>query len=92
MVYEASTECPGADEFILRWAAAHRPAIAASVVAFIVSALAGMFGGKASFAHGLATTSLAFVPGHLGQALNWLPDTRIENGAEELEECWNAVA
>jgi len=48
-------------------------AIAAGVVAFIVSALAGMFGGKASFAHGLAATSLAFVPGYLGQALSWLP-------------------
>lgn len=48
-------------------------AIAAGVVAFIVSALAGMFGGKASFARGLAATSLAFVPGYLGQALSWLP-------------------
>lgn len=48
-------------------------AIAAGVVAFIVSALAGAFGGKRSFAHGLAATSLAFVPGYLGQALNWLP-------------------
>jgi hypothetical protein len=47
--------------------------VAAGVVAFIVSALAGMFGGKASFARGLAATSLAFVPGYLGQALNWLP-------------------
>ena len=48
-------------------------AIAAGVVAFVVSALAGMFGGKASFARGLAATSLAFVPGYLGQVLNWLP-------------------
>ncbi len=48
-------------------------AIAAGLVAFIVSALAGMFDGKASFARGLAATSLAFVPGYLGQALNWLP-------------------
>lgn len=48
-------------------------AIAAGVVALIVSALAGMFGGKSSFARGLAATSLAFVPGYLGQALNWLP-------------------
>lgn len=48
-------------------------AIAAGMVAFIVSALAGMFDGKASFARGLAATSLAFVPGYLGQALNWLP-------------------
>ena len=48
-------------------------AIAAGVVAFIVSALAGMFGGRNSFARGLAATSLAFVPGYIGQALNWLP-------------------
>ncbi len=48
-------------------------AIAAGVVAFIVSALAGKFGGKNSFAHGLAATSFAFVPGYLGQALNWVP-------------------
>ena len=48
-------------------------AIAAGAVAFVVSALAGMFGGKASFARGLAATSLAFVPGYLGQALSWLP-------------------
>lgn len=48
-------------------------AVAAGVVAFVVSALAGMFGGKSSFARGLAATSLAFVPGYLGQALNWLP-------------------
>lgn len=48
-------------------------AIAAGVVAFIVSAMAGMFGGKSSFALGLAATSLAFVPGYLGQALRWLP-------------------
>lgn len=48
-------------------------AIAAGIVAFIVSALAGMFGGKSSFAHGLAATSLAFVPGYLGQVLGWLP-------------------
>tara|TARA_R110000782_G_scaffold100645_4_gene186821 strand:- start:558 stop:1622 length:1065 start_codon:yes stop_codon:yes gene_type:complete len=48
-------------------------AISAGMVAFIVSALAGMFDGKASFARGLAATSLAFVPGYLGQALNWLP-------------------
>lgn len=48
-------------------------AIAAAVVAFVVSALAGMFGGKSSFARGLAATSLAFVPSYLGQALRWLP-------------------
>jgi hypothetical protein len=48
-------------------------AIAAALVAFIVSWLAGAFGGKRSFAHGLAATSLAFVPGYLGQALVPLP-------------------
>lgn len=48
-------------------------AIAAGIVAFIVSMLAGVFGGKRSFALGLAATSLAFVPGYLGQALRWLP-------------------
>ncbi|HUG98144.1 MAG TPA: Yip1 family protein [Gammaproteobacteria bacterium] len=48
-------------------------AIAAGIFAFIVSALAGMFGGKSSFAHGLAATSLAFVPGYIGQVLGWLP-------------------
>lgn len=48
-------------------------AIAAGIVAFIVSVLAGVFGGKSSFAHGLAATSLAFVPGYLGQVLGWLP-------------------
>jgi hypothetical protein len=48
-------------------------AIAAGIVAFIFSALAGTFGGKSSFALGLAATTLAFVPGYLGQALSWLP-------------------
>jgi hypothetical protein len=48
-------------------------AVAAVVVALIVSVLAGLFGGKGNFAHGLAATSLAFVPGYLGQALGWLP-------------------
>ena len=47
--------------------------IAAGIVAFIVSALAGAFGGKSSFALGLAAISLAFVPGYIGQALTWLP-------------------
>ncbi len=47
--------------------------IAAGVVAFIFSALAGVFGGSSSFALGLAATSLAFVPGYVGQALSWLP-------------------
>ena len=48
-------------------------AIAAGVVAFIVSTLAGMFGGNRSFARGLAATTLAFVPGYIAQVLNWLP-------------------
>lgn len=48
-------------------------AIAAAIVAFVVSALAGMFGGRNDFALGLAATTLAFVPGYLGQALRWLP-------------------
>jgi len=48
-------------------------AIAAAVVAFVVSALAGAFGGKNSFALGLAATTLAFIPGYLGQAVTWLP-------------------
>ena len=48
-------------------------ALAAALVAFILSWLAGAFGGKRSFAHGLAATSLAFVPGYLGQALVPLP-------------------
>jgi hypothetical protein len=48
-------------------------AIVAAVVAFIVSALAGAFGGKNSFALGLAATTFAFIPGYLGQAVTWLP-------------------
>lgn len=48
-------------------------AIAAVIVAFIFSALAGPFGGKRSFALGLAATTLAFVPGYVGQALAGLP-------------------
>ncbi len=48
-------------------------AIAAAGVALVVSALAGAFGGKNSFARGLAATTFAFIPGYLGQALVWLP-------------------
>ncbi len=48
-------------------------AIGAAVVAFIVSALAGAFGGNSSFARGLAATTLAFIPGYIGQALLWFP-------------------
>jgi hypothetical protein len=48
-------------------------AIAAGVVALIFSKLAGMFGGKSTFALGLAATTFAFVPGYLGQAVTWIP-------------------
>lgn len=48
-------------------------AISAGVVAFVFSALAGTFGGKGSVALGLAATTLAFVPGYVGQALSGLP-------------------
>jgi hypothetical protein len=48
-------------------------AVTAGVVAFIWSALAGAFRGKGSFALGLAATTLAFVPGYVGQALSGLP-------------------
>lgn len=48
-------------------------AIAAGVVAFVFSAMAGAFGGKNDFAHGLAATSFAFIPSYLGQAVTWLP-------------------
>lgn len=48
-------------------------AIAAGVVAFIFSGISGAFGGKSSFALGLAATTFAFVPGYLGQALIWFP-------------------
>ncbi len=48
-------------------------AIAAGVVAFIFGALAGAFGGKGSFARGLAATTFAFIPGYIGQAVLWVP-------------------
>ncbi len=48
-------------------------AVGAAVFAFVVSALAGMFGGKKSFALGLAATAFASIPSYLGQALMWLP-------------------
>ena len=47
--------------------------VAAGIFAFIFSFFAGTFGGKNSFALGLAATSFAFVPGYIGQALTWLP-------------------
>ncbi|HSG63866.1 MAG TPA: Yip1 family protein [Gammaproteobacteria bacterium] len=48
-------------------------AVAITVVTFIFSGLAAVFGGKHDFARGLAATSLAFVPGYVGQALGPLP-------------------
>lgn len=48
-------------------------AFGAAIVAFIFSTLAGVFGGKRSFALGLAATTLAFVPGYAGQVLAQLP-------------------
>ena len=48
-------------------------AVSAGVVAFIWSAISGVFGGKSGFALGLAATTLAFVPGYVGQALSGLP-------------------
>lgn len=48
-------------------------ALAVTVVTFIVSSLASMFGAKYDFGRGLAATTLAFVPGYLGQALSGLP-------------------
>ncbi len=48
-------------------------AIGAVVFAFVVSALAGMFGGKKSFALGLAATAFASIPSYIGQAVMWLP-------------------
>jgi len=48
-------------------------AVAAGLIAWIFSALAGAFGGRNSFALGLAATTLAFVPGYVGQAFSGLP-------------------
>lgn len=48
-------------------------AIVAGLVALIFSALAGAFRGKSSFALALAATTLAFVPGYVGQAFAGLP-------------------
>ena len=48
-------------------------AVTIAVAALILSALAGAFRGKSSFALALAAASLAFVPGYLGQALSVLP-------------------
>jgi len=47
--------------------------VAAVVVAFVVAILAGAFKGKNSFPLALAATSLAFVPGYLGNALIHVP-------------------
>ena len=48
-------------------------AVAAVVVAFIFALLAGLFKGKNSFPRALAATSLAFVPGYVGNALVHIP-------------------
>lgn len=48
-------------------------AVGAAVTAFIFSALSGLFKGKKEFALGLAATSLAFVPGYVGQAFSGIP-------------------
>ncbi|RZV38659.1 MAG: hypothetical protein EX272_02035 [Chromatiales bacterium] len=48
-------------------------AIVAVAVAWVVSALAGAFGGKSGFGLGLAATTFAFIPGYVGQAIVWLP-------------------
>lgn len=48
-------------------------AVAAMLIAFVVAILAGVFKGKNSFPHALAATSLAFVPGYVGQALMYIP-------------------
>lgn len=48
-------------------------AVAAVVVAFVFAFLAGLFKGKNSFALSLAATSLAFVPGYIGNVLVHVP-------------------
>ena len=48
-------------------------AVAAAIVAFIFAVLAGLFKGKNSFPRALAATSLAFVPGYIGNALVHIP-------------------
>jgi hypothetical protein len=70
-------------------------AIGAGVVAFVVSMLAGTFGGKNDFALGLAATTFAFVPGYLGQALTWLPWVggllAIGLGVFSLVQLWQII-
>jgi len=48
-------------------------AIAVTIVTFIAASLASVFGGRYDFGRGLAATTLAFVPGFVGQALSGLP-------------------
>ena len=48
-------------------------AIAVTIVTFIVASLATVFGGRYDIGRGLAATTLAFVPGFVGQALSGLP-------------------
>lgn len=47
--------------------------VAAAIIAVVVAQLAGVFKGKNSFPLALAATSLAFVPGYLGNALIYVP-------------------
>lgn len=47
--------------------------IGAAVTAYIFSTISGLFKGKKEFALGLAATSLAFVPGYVGQAFSGIP-------------------
>lgn len=48
-------------------------AAAAAIIAFVFAFLAGLFKGKNSFPRALAATSLAFVPGYVGNAFVHVP-------------------
>lgn len=48
-------------------------AIAIAIIAVIVALVAGQLQGRNSFAHGLAATTLAFVPAYFGRILGPLP-------------------
>lgn len=47
--------------------------VGAAAISFVFAFMAGVFKGRNSFAHALAATSLAFIPGYLGNALSPLP-------------------
>ncbi|HNP35445.1 MAG TPA: Yip1 family protein [Woeseiaceae bacterium] len=47
--------------------------VAIGIFAFILSSLAGAFGGTNSFPLAFAAASFAFVPAYVGRALTWLP-------------------